>query len=82
MTRMRPDVLDARIAFNTGFRHGRDVGATSPREAEAELRRLFGHTSLPPEAINAEMVDCFCAGNDDGVKGDTFRYLLFAMSKF
>lgn len=75
---MRPDVLDHQRAFNMGWRHGRDVGATSPREAEAELLRLIVHTSLG-EAVTSSMVDCFCAGNDDGVRGDTTRYIAFAI---
>jgi len=74
---MRPDVLDMRNAFNAGYRHGLDVGAVSPREAEAALRQL--PTTLP---ITSDTVGSFCAGNDDGVRRDSFRYILFNVARF
>ena len=65
----RPDALDELNAFRAGFRHGQDVGAVSPREAETILRGLGLQTS-------SGCVDCFGNGAEDGRKGDRFRYLL------
>lgn len=66
---MKPDALHEINAFRAGFRHGRDVGSVSPREAEAEMRKLG-------MLVAGETVTCFCNGSDDGARGDQFRYLL------
>lgn len=66
----RPDLLDEVNAFRAGYRHGRDVGEVSAREAEAILRSL--PTTIPPVG-NAIL--CFCNGSVDGARGDAFRYL-------
>ena len=63
------DELDLLNAFTAGYRHGRDVGLVSPREAQAILEGLGRPTS-------AASVDCFCNGAEDGARGDSFRYLL------
>jgi len=69
----KPDNLDHIRSFKAGFRHGRDCGIVSPREAGDELRKL-GFTP-----IDGSMIDVFCNGADDGARGDTFRYLASCM---
>jgi len=68
----KADKLDELNAFRSGFRHGSDTNMlVSPREAEEILR------SLPISVEPSDgMIVCFCNGADDGVKHDTFRYLL------
>jgi hypothetical protein len=70
-TPTRPDVFDEINAFRAGYRHGVDRGIVTPREAEAEMRRLF---TFP---ITSGVVDLFCNGAEHGARGDAFRFLSY-----
>jgi hypothetical protein len=63
--------LDEINAFRAGYRHGKDLGIVSPRQAEEALRAL--PTSIP---ICSATVNCFANGAEDGAAEDSFRYLL------
>lgn len=63
------DAENELLSFRAGFRFGQDRGAASPREADAELRRL--HRDPTDAAIAA-----FVAASDDGARGDAYRYLM------
>ena len=69
MTDTRPDAIDQKNAFQAGFRHGRDCGIVTNREAEEIMLSL----RLP---VSTATILCFQNGADDGALGDTFRYLL------
>ena len=71
MTSLRPDNWDCINAYRAGYRHGADVGAVSPRDAEVALRQL--PTTMP---VTSDTVAYFCDGSNDGACGDVWRYLL------